>query len=120
MIHVDAGEGAPPRLGVELTLARPCQRRGEIAERGFLDRLAELGLCTPARRDALPRWPGAEVRTLPHELWPSRVERRVNCVKLVFEPGRPLHAKAYLLATPHPVRGRAVAGVFPARPASTG
>jgi hypothetical protein len=120
MIHVDAREGAPPRLGVELTLARPCQRRGEIAERWFLDRLAELGLCTPARREALPRWPGTELRTLPHELWPSRVERRVNCVKLVFEPGRPLHAKAYLLATPHPVRGRAAAGVFPARPASTG
>lgn len=120
MIHVDAREGAPPRLGVELTLARPCQRRGEIAERGFLDRLAELGLCTPARRDALPRWPGAELRTLPHELWPSRVERRVNCVKLVFEPGRPLYAKAYLLATPHPVHGRAAAGGSPARPASTG
>jgi hypothetical protein len=103
MLHLDVLEGALlPRLGLEYTLQRAPQVRGRIAEGAFVDRLVECGLCHPERRDALLGWPGYEVRTLRHELWPSWLIRRVNCVKLVHEPGREPQAKAYLLAFHQP------------------
>ena len=103
MLHLDVLEGALlPRLGLEYTLERKPQVRGGIAERAFVDRLVECGLCVPERRDALLAWPGYEVRTLRHELWPSWLVRRVNCIKLVHEPGREPQAKAYLLAFHQP------------------
>ena len=103
MLHLDVLEGALlPRLGLEYTLERRPQVRGEIAERAFVDRLVECGLCRPERRDGLLAWPGYEVRTLRHELWPSWLVRRVNCIKLVHEPGREPQAKAYLLAFHQP------------------
>ncbi|HEX2080405.1 MAG TPA: hypothetical protein VHG08_22070 [Longimicrobium sp.] len=103
MLHLDVLEGALlPRLGLEYTLERRAQVRGELVERAFLDRLVECGLCRPERRDALLAWPGYEVRTLRHELWPSWLIRRVNCVKLVHEPDREAQAKAYLLAFHQP------------------
>lgn len=103
MLHLDVLEGALlPRLGLEYTLQRRAQVRGEIVERAFVDRLVECGLCAPERRDALLAWPGYEVRTLRHELWRSWFIRRVNCIKLVHEPGRLAEAKAYLLAFHQP------------------
>lgn len=108
MLHLDVLEGALlPRLGLEYTLERKPQVRGGIAERAFVDRLVECGLCHPERRDGLLAWPGYEVRTLRHELWPSWLVRRVNCIKLVHEPGREPQAKAYLLAFHQPC-GRSV------------
>ena len=108
MLHVDVLEGALlPRLGVEYTFERRCQLRGTIAEQPFLDRLVARGLCDPDRGEALRAWPGYEVVTLRHELWPSLLARRVNCVKLVHEPDRVPQMKAYLLAfhQPHVARG---------------
>jgi hypothetical protein len=103
MLHLDVLEGALlPRLGLEYTLERRAQVRGEIVERAFVERLVECGLCAPERRDALLAWPGYEVRTLRHELWRSWLIRRVNCIKLVHEPGREVEAKAYLLAFHQP------------------
>lgn len=103
MLHLDVLEGALlPRLGVEYTLERYAQIRGRIAEQPFLDALAERGLCAPDRRDALRAWPGYEIATLPHELWPSLFARRVNCIKLVHEPDREPRMKAYLLAFHQP------------------
>ncbi|HEX6370034.1 MAG TPA: hypothetical protein VF006_14025 [Longimicrobium sp.] len=116
MLHLDVLEGALlPRLGLEYTLERKPQVRGGIVERAFVERLVECGLCLPERRDALLAWPGYEVRTLRHELWPSWLVRRVNCIKLVHEPGREPQAKAYLLAFHQPcarggVRQAEVAG----------
>jgi hypothetical protein len=117
MLHLDVLEGALlPRLGLEYTFERKAQVRGQIVERAFLDRLVECGLCRPERRDALLAWPGYEVRTLRHELWPSWLIRRVNCVKLVHEPDREAQAKAYLLAFHQPYlrarpQGEAEAGL---------
>ena len=112
MLHLDVLEGALlPRLGLEYTLQRQPQVRGHIAEEAFIDRLVECGLCRPERRDGLRAWPGYEVRTLRHELWPSWLIRRVNCIKLVHEPGRPPQAKAYLLAFHQPyLRERGAGG----------
>lgn len=108
MLHLDVLEGALlPRLGLEYTLERRPQVRGRVVERPFVDRLVECGLCRPERRDALLAWPGYEVHTLRHELWPSWLIRRVNCIKLVHEPGREAQAKAYLLAFHQPYLRRA-------------
>jgi hypothetical protein len=110
MLHLDVLEGALlPRLGLEYTLQRRPQVKGQVAERAFVDRLVECGLCRPERRDALLAWPGYEVRTLRHELWPSWLIRRVNCIKLVHEPDREAQAKAYLLAFHQPYLRRAPA-----------
>jgi hypothetical protein len=111
MLHLDVLEGALlPRLGVEYTLERKPQIRGRVAEQSFLDTLAERRLCEPDRRDALLAWPGYEVLTLRHELWPSLLARRVNCIKLVHEPDREPQMKAYLLAFHQPHFARAGPG----------
>jgi hypothetical protein len=103
MLHLDVLEGALlPRLGVEYTLDRHAQIRGRVAEQRFLDTLAEWGLCEPERHEALRAWPGYEVVTLRHELWPSLLARRVNCIKLVHEPDREPQMKAYLLTFHQP------------------
>jgi hypothetical protein len=103
MLHLDVLEGALlPRLGVEYTLERRAQIRGRVAEQAFLEALAERGLCDAQRRDALLSWPGYELLTLRHELWPSLLARRVNCIKLVHEPDREPQMKAYLLAFHQP------------------
>jgi hypothetical protein len=117
MMHVDLLDGALlPRLGVEFTLERRPQLRGTLAEAAWLDRLVELGFCAPERRAALTAWPGCEVRTLRHELWPSLLARRVNCVKLVTEPGRAPEMKAYLLASHQPWLPRRRSSAEPASP----
>jgi hypothetical protein len=97
MLHVDVAAGPLPRAGVEFLLARHPQLHGRLDETAFLDRLVEIGLCTPAGRDGLLAWPGVRRCALPHELWESVMVRRVNCVKLVCGPGG-LEAKGYLLA----------------------
>jgi hypothetical protein len=105
MLHVDVAGGPLPRAGVELALAREPQPRGRLVETAFLQRLVEMGLCLPERRDALLAWPGARYCTLPHELWESVMVRRVNCIKLVSGPAG-IQAKGYPLAFPLPARGR--------------
>lgn len=99
--HVDAHEGMLPGVGVEYAL----RTRGP-AEAAFLDRLVELGFCAAAKRRALDEWPGRSVQVLRHELWASRVTRRVNHVKLLCAPGRPSEAKGYLLTSCEPAARR--------------
>jgi hypothetical protein len=98
MVHLDLlpDGGVAPALGLEFTFARRPQLEGRIAERGLLDALVARGLCDPGKRDALAAWPGYRVETLPHELWPSLVVRRLNHVKVVCTPAGVVDAKAYL------------------------
>jgi hypothetical protein len=97
LAHVDVEGAVLPPVGVEYRLRHAGQKDG-LAEAPFLERLVEMGACAPERRRALEGWAGAELRTLPHELWPSRIARRVNHVKLVHRPGAEVEAKAYLQA----------------------
>ena len=85
LLHLDVSAGVGARVGVEYLLSRSEQRHGQIRETSFLDALVERG-GDPARRAALEHWPGQNVCTLPHEIWPSLVRRRVNHVKVVHEP----------------------------------
>ncbi len=102
MVHVDVAGEVLPRVGIEYALLRRPQLRGVLAEAEFLDGLVESGLSGRAKREALGEWPGRARAVLPHELWPSLLVRRVNCVKLLYDdPGR-LQAKAYLLASRRP------------------
>ena len=100
MLHldIDARDGFLPRLGMERPFARRGQPSGFIgpAERALLDRLTARGLCASAKRDAILTWPGQSISVMPHELWWSRIDRRVNHVKLVAEPGAEIEVKGYL------------------------
>jgi hypothetical protein len=95
LLHLDISTGVGARVGLEYLLSRSEQRHGQLRETSFLDALDERG-CDPAKREALAHWPGQNVGTLPHEIWPSLVSRRVNHVKVVHEPRGAQQIKAYL------------------------
>ncbi|HKG94394.1 MAG TPA: hypothetical protein VKA84_20950 [Gemmatimonadaceae bacterium] len=114
MVHLDVGAaGVAPALGLELTFARRPQLDGVLAEAGLLDALAARGLCAAEKRDALAAWPGYRVETLPHELWPSVVVRRLNHVKVVCGPEGAREAKAYLCVHHEPRARRWTPGSIP-------
>jgi hypothetical protein len=124
MLHVDIERDAiGSRAGLELAFARRPQLAARVAERDALDRLGFLLGCDPARCDALLAWPGRSRITLPHELWPSVIVRRLNHVKVVVDStGGPHDAKAYLCAYRPTLRARAAtlpASARPWSPAST-
>ncbi len=102
MLHLDIDErrGFLPRLGMERQFKQAGQLTGRIGarEQDLLRTLIARGLCTGDKRDALLTWPGRSVAMLPHELWWSVVERRVNHVKFVYEPDAGVETKGYLFA----------------------
>jgi hypothetical protein len=109
MIHLDiTPEGSISRLGIEYTLQRACQRRGEIAEQRLVQWLADIGLCSSKKWFALCAFPGVSVDTAPHELWRSRIERRLNCIKLALdatERSRPRRIAGRRCAAHPPLNG---------------
>jgi hypothetical protein len=98
-VDIDGQGRLLPRVGLEIPFDRALQVRGDVGERELMRSLVASGLCARTRSRALLAWPGCERRTMPHELWPSLVLRRVNHVKLVRVHGRVLEAKAYLCLT---------------------
>ncbi len=94
--HLDLGHDVGPRVGLELPFARVCQLRGALDDHGLLDHLVARGWCDPATRAALESWPGQTVELLRHQIWHSRVLRRINHVKLTCASGEPVGLKAYL------------------------
>ena len=99
ILNIDVREEIAAGVGIEYLLSHAAQLRGSILERELLERLVRLGLCSPAKRDALQGWPATSLRVMPHELWRSRVCRRVNHLKLSFTEHAPLEVKAYLAAS---------------------
>lgn len=96
ILHLDLTPQVAPRIGLEYAFARAVQRRGRVNETAFLERLVERGWCSADDRDALLRWPGHTVELMAHEIWHSRVMRRLNHVKLTHATGEPVQLKAYL------------------------
>ena len=93
-VDLDVDGDVGPRLGIE------CYVGGEYSLVNvhpnwelFLERLVELGLCLPSKRDALLAWPGYSFRDA---ILPSIFLRGINHVKLVWEPPGRVSAKAYL------------------------
>ncbi len=101
MLHLDVSptQGVLPRIGLERLFARAPQRGGQFADadRRLLALLHRLGACAGGKRQALVAWPGRSVAVLPHELWWSLVDRRVNHLKFVLDGDADLDAKGYLL-----------------------
>lgn len=110
MLHLDIDErrGFIPRVGMERQFTHTCQLAGRTGagERQLLDTLTARGLCSREKRDALLKWPGRTVALMPHEVWWSVVERRVNHVKFVYEPDSGVETKGYLFARHRPYRAR--------------
>jgi hypothetical protein len=99
IVNIDVSEEVGAGVGMEYLLSHAAQLRGSILEGELLERLVRIGLCSPAKCDALCGWPSMSLRTMPHELWPSRVCRRVNHLKLSYGAHAPLEVKAYLAAS---------------------
>ncbi len=109
IVNIDVNEEIGAAVGIEYLLSHAAQLRGRILEAELLERLVRIGLCSPGKRDALYDWPSMSLRIMPHELWTSRVCRRVNHLKLSFTEHAQLEVKAYLAASHehHASQGRA-------------
>jgi hypothetical protein len=91
-INLDVGPGVGPRVGVEYHFPTP--PASDHRWRTVFDALADAGACTAERRAALEAWPshGADENAL----GAARTVDRDLLLKVVFETGAPLRAKAYL------------------------
>lgn len=109
IVNIDVGGEIGAGVGIEYLLSHAAQLRGSILERELLERLVRIGLCSSAKRDALYGWPAVSLQMMPHELWMSRVCRRVNHLKLSYAEHTQVEVKAYLAASHeyHQTRDRA-------------
>jgi hypothetical protein len=113
-LNVDVGEAVYPKVSWECYM-RPQGRDSQDLPRwrAFLDFLVEREICTPEKREALLLYPGVVSAEESGELWPeslrllsrvlgplgfSRFKHGIHHIKVVFQPGKPLEAKAYLFA----------------------
>ena len=96
MMHLDISDRMEPAIGLEYTFNRKAQFGGHLLETPFLNHLVDRGLCSTMHRKALGMWPGGMTMRMRHQFWQALVLRRVNHIKLVHRPGRPLEVKAYL------------------------
>jgi hypothetical protein len=103
---LDIGTNVSSRLGIECYPALSPEGTARLT--GFL---ASAGYCGEAKANALERWAGIAHETSYPDRWPpglrslsrflegrkhSAFLRWLHHVKIVYEPGRPLRAKAYL------------------------
>ena len=109
-LDVEIGDRVYPRIGLECYFEK--QSFSEPRWEVFLDRLVNQGLCTVAKKDALLAWPGFCQKAERLELWPPNLiwgdifigskafsifSRTIYEIKIVYNPGEPLLAKAYLV-----------------------
>ena len=108
-LDIDVGEFVYPKIGLECYLTQ--QPSFEPRWNLFLEYLVKLGLCVREKHDALLAYPGY-VREKSHpELLPSSLLklskflgseyervffRGLHHIKIVYQPEKPLEAKAYL------------------------
>jgi len=127
-VDVDVDAAVGPRIGVECYFNGFDPGRGPGWQR-LLDYLVEGGLCRPEKRAGLAAYPGSSDAVADPDRWPERllrassllgpraisvIFRSLHHVKVVYEPGRPLEAKAYLAAghrwlTPYSATSRSTA-----------
>ncbi|HAI69696.1 MAG TPA: hypothetical protein DCM38_09735 [Gammaproteobacteria bacterium] len=77
----------------------------------FFDYLVGNGLCSPSKKEAFLAWPGFSQPESEPALWPTHLNwgdaffseqavsaffRKINHVKMVYHPDKPLEAKGYL------------------------
>ena len=105
-LDMDVADRVLPKIGLE------CYFAADVAAiRQFLNHLVSCGLSTRAKAEALELWRGMAHERLSPEIWPrdlltlsgflggrvhSVFARWLHHVKIVYQPGLPLEAKAYL------------------------
>src|SRR5262249_54098743 len=85
-----------PRVGIEAHCENGWTAGGEGRWRPLLEALAQRGLCTAAKREALLAWHGLAWQRLPHQYWLTPIHRPTSHRKPVQQPGRGLEAKGYV------------------------
>jgi hypothetical protein len=92
-LNLDVGERVYPKIGIECHFRGVAQPPMEPRWPSLLAHLVEHGLCTPEKKEALLGFPGASFQRLIYE----RVfYRGLHHIKVVYQPGRPTEAKAYI------------------------
>lgn len=109
LLSFDVGDRIYPRIGLECFLNQ--QPQEEPRWQLFLDWLVAEGICTSAKSKAVMAWEGFSQKSSAPDLWPTNISwgdrflgsravsifwRGLNHLKLVYQPGSPLEAKAYL------------------------
>ncbi|MGE0702606.1 MAG: prenyltransferase/squalene oxidase repeat-containing protein, partial [Vicinamibacterales bacterium] len=107
-VCLDVGQQIHPVIGFECVLKK--QPASEPRWATFLDHLVDEGLCTPAKREGLLRWPATLTPATPGTWWPdhllhasliapadrfSVLDRQLSHVKVVLPPSGVPEAKAY-------------------------
>jgi hypothetical protein len=113
ILHLDLDPGIAPRVGLEYAFSLAGQPQGRVRETALLDHVVARGWCSASNRDALLPWPGRTVEPLPHEIWHSRLMRRLSHLKLTWAHGEAVELKAYLCFFHELLRGGAVVGTRP-------
>lgn len=105
----DLEDTVHPRIGLECFVTK--QFHDQSRWQQFIDHLVETGLCSQAKRNALLAWTGFSQKSDCSELWPANLTygdllmgadavslfwRRINHIKIAYQPGQPQLAKAYL------------------------
>jgi hypothetical protein len=108
-LNLAVGDTVFPKIGLECYIDK--KLRINPKWRLFLDYLVEQQLCTPEKADALLNYPGYSVEKSHQDLWPSNLSnasafvypnlsstiiRLLHHIKIVYQPDKPLKAKAYL------------------------
>lgn len=108
-LAIDLDPTLHPKIGLECFATKDFQNQKRW--QALIDHLVQTGLCTPAKRNALLDWSGFTQQIDCPNLWPANLTygdlltgsnaisffwRRINHIKLVYQPEQPLAAKAYL------------------------
>ena len=108
-LNFAVGDTVFPKIGFECYIDK--QPKISPKWHSFLDYLVERQLCTLDKADALLKYPGYSVEKSHQDLWPSNLAnasilvapsmrstlvRFLHHIKIVYQPDRPLKAKAYL------------------------
>jgi hypothetical protein len=115
-LNIDVGETIGPKIGLECFFDGNRQPKREPRWGTFLDALVRSGLCTADKREALLAYPGYVDEKAMDVPWPAALRRAsrllggrslstfvrsLHHVKIVYTPGEPLEAKAYLAGNHH-------------------
>jgi hypothetical protein len=97
-VDLDIFDSVRPRVGIEYAVPDSRQLDGQQEPRWhqLLDRLADAGLCTPAKRDAVLEWSGAVRVKFPHRPQPVTAFRGISHAKVEADAEGRLGAKAYV------------------------
>jgi len=115
-LDIDLSDRIGPKVGIECRCGPAPSARLHPGYPPLLDWLVRRGLCTPAKREALERYPGLTHERSSTHRWPepilamsdfigaghlSVMTRELCHIKVGYQQGHPLEAKAYPGAKHH-------------------